>query len=152
MAVLCEGLSVVIRRNAIGTRFVGGMQAFFAMNPNRQTFCMDDDLVRVGFLGAREVTQYTDMLVQNGLLFVVDDRFVDVAVVDMQSGVVMDCRWLRYTRIPYQDGIGRLPVCWYVAGGIDVGTAGGDSPLVCPEGWEYRGSLSESFRSMPNRH
>lgn len=150
MAVLCEGLSVVVRRPAVTTRFRGGMSAFMDQVPYPQTLCMDEHLIRVGFLAARAVKAYTELLVQHGLLCVVDDQFVDVAVVDMQAGVTLSCRWLRYDRIPYQEGLGRLPVCWYVPGGIAAAAADA-AQLVCPAGWEYAGSLSESFRSMPGR-
>ncbi|MFM2032505.1 MAG: hypothetical protein RLZZ297_1270 [Chloroflexota bacterium] len=149
MAVLCEGLSVVIRRPAIATRYIGGFDAFLAALPDPQTLCMDDHLVRVGFLAARAVKTYTDTLVAHGLVFIAADRFVDMAVVDMQGGVTMACPWLQYARIPGPDGVGRLPVCWYAAGGIAL--AADSSPLACPPGWVYDGSLSQAFRAMPGR-
>lgn len=54
MAVLVEAISVIIRRNAIVERFVGGWDAFQQTIPNG-TFCKDDDLVRVGFMTPNDI-------------------------------------------------------------------------------------------------
>ena len=49
MPVLLEALSVVIRAEALLTRFHGGWDAFVQGVPNR-TLCADGFLARVGFL------------------------------------------------------------------------------------------------------
>ena len=45
MAVLVEGISVIVRRDAIEEKIRGGLSAFLATVPNG-TCCMDADLVR----------------------------------------------------------------------------------------------------------
>ena len=46
MAVLIEAISVVVRADALLTKFAGGWDAFKARVPN-QTLCADNDIARV---------------------------------------------------------------------------------------------------------
>jgi hypothetical protein len=55
MAVLCEGISVIVRRDAIDKDFDGGWSGFEALVPN-STLCTDGELARVG-LAVRRVAQ-----------------------------------------------------------------------------------------------
>ena len=54
MAVLIEGLSVVIRYPAIETAHQGGARAFALELPNR-SWCEDGELARVGFLPPEDI-------------------------------------------------------------------------------------------------
>ena len=49
MAVLVEGFSVIVRKEALERNFPGGLDAYQRQLPNR-TYCADDQLCRVGFM------------------------------------------------------------------------------------------------------
>ena len=49
MAVIIEGLSVVISVDTIEARYPGGLEAFEANAPNANC-CQDGELARVGFM------------------------------------------------------------------------------------------------------
>jgi hypothetical protein len=85
MAVLVEGISVVVRRNAIDLAFDGGWKAFVSSVPNA-TLCIDDQLARVGFMDPKAVENYVKGLESRGLVFLQSEKCVDVAVVDQQRG------------------------------------------------------------------
>jgi hypothetical protein len=152
MAVLIEGISVIVRRDAIGSRFAGGWAAFAAAVPNH-TLCTDGDVARVGFMAPADVEAFVDELTPYGLSsngltmrFVIDGSFQDIAVVDQQRGLTMPCEWLEFARIPCEDG--QIAICWLNEGlrqadGIHPPTGG--LPVAFPEGWHYARSLSKQF-------
>ena len=49
MAVLVEGISVLVRKDSVRNKMTGGDARFRLLIPN-STFCEDDQLMRVGFL------------------------------------------------------------------------------------------------------
>ena len=61
MAVLIEGLSVVIRVDAINARYPGGWEAFAANAPNASV-CWDGELARAGFMMPRDARAYVESL------------------------------------------------------------------------------------------
>ena len=62
MAVLVEGISVIIRRRVIEEKFPGGWDAFVEDVPN-ETLCADDELARVGFMSPDDVKAYCKKLI-----------------------------------------------------------------------------------------
>jgi hypothetical protein len=68
MAVLVEGISVIVRRDAIGQRHADGWPGFLNTVPN-ETLCADDELARVGFMTPTEVEAYIHRLETRGLRF-----------------------------------------------------------------------------------
>jgi hypothetical protein len=68
MAVLCEALSVVVRRDSTAAYFNGDLEKFLLDVPNA-TVCYDDGLVRVGFLDSKLVGEFVELLESQGLLF-----------------------------------------------------------------------------------
>src|SRR5262245_29394110 len=100
MAVLIEGLSVVVRNDAIAKLYKGGMSAFTSGIPN-DNFCADDELSRVAFMAPPDVKAYVEKLEANGLRY--DDGrgvAVNVVVVDQRTGFRADCFWAGFTRVP----------------------------------------------------
>jgi len=65
MAVLCEAISVVIRRDSIDAFYKGGWAAFQNDVPNK-AMCTDEELVRVGFMSPDAVGAYIEKLEANG--------------------------------------------------------------------------------------
>ena len=68
MAVLVEGISVLVRKDAIQDKMTGGDARFRLLIPNA-TFCEDDQLARVGFLNPTDVGTFIDELQDVGLTF-----------------------------------------------------------------------------------
>jgi len=95
MAVLVEAISVIVRREAVEARFVGGIPEFLRAVPNR-TACNDNDLIRVGFMDTSDADAYVTSLVAAGLVFRRDDTTMDIAVVIQKKGPTLASPWLEY--------------------------------------------------------
>ena len=152
MAVLIEGISVVVKRSAIDQLFAGGWEGFAAAVPN-STLCADAHLARVGFLSPQETEAFVQRLVSEGLTFAAGGRCVDIAVVDQMRGPTMPVDWLEYAQLPFGNGAGKVAACWLfegprVAAGIHM--PGKRLDLATPSGWTYEDSLSAQFRFVPS--
>src|SRR5689334_25092681 len=95
MAVLIEGISVVIRTEALLKKYPGGWNAFLAIVPNR-TLCSDNELTRVGFMTPQDVKAFVTQLQQSGLEFLRSETPIDLAVVDQNQGPIRPCNWLEF--------------------------------------------------------
>ena len=73
MAVLVEGISIIIRRETIEKKLPGGW-AFFKRAIPAATSCFDDHLARVAFMMPQDAQAYIEHLEQFGLIYLVDDR------------------------------------------------------------------------------
>lgn len=153
MAVLVEAISVIVRRDAIERYFNGGWDAFQDIVPNK-TLCTDNELARVGFMMPSDVGEFVDMLVKEGLTFVADDKFVDVAVVDQQKGPTLPTKWLEFGRLPVGDEGNRVSACWLYEGPRGLGDGvyfkKWEFDLAVPPGWSYNNSLSSKFTFVAN--
>jgi tetratricopeptide (TPR) repeat protein len=121
VSVLVEAISVVVRKDAVATRYPGGVARLEADCPNA-TFCADDDLVRVGFMTPDDVRAYVAGLEAEGLVFVRQGACVDMAVVDQHTGPTARCDWLVYLK--HAEG---FAAAWLK--GADPGA------LRAPRGW-----------------
>jgi hypothetical protein len=143
MAVLIEGISVVVRADALRQKFPGGAEAFAKIVPN-QTLCYDDDLFRVGFMSPVDVEWFVEQLEDAGLEFLRDDEAVDLVVVDQFGGPTTKCTWLDVVRVDiFENDVS-------VAAALLVG-----SPLTqfaIPHGWKYKGSLSACSVYVPSEN
>ena len=139
MAVLVEGISVVIRNEAITSGYEGGMRAFAAEVPNL-TLCSDGELTRVGFTNPVDVKAYVQLLERRGLRYVEQNAAVDLVVVDQRSGFLAKCSWAGFGHSAWPGAPERrVAVCYAIP------TAHADG-IVVPETWKYEGSLSEQHR------
>lgn len=150
MAVLVEAISVIVRAEAIKTKFRGGWDRFVSLVPNR-TLCADGELARVGFMTPDDVGSFIQLLEQNGLTFLDAGQAIDVAVVDQQRGLTTKCTWLDGARTRIAGG-GLVSLCWHSAEprsriGIRVGDKA--MSLATPPGWKYENSLSHKFTFVP---
>lgn len=155
MAVLCEGISVIVRRDSIDQRFTGGWAAFEELVPN-STLCSDGELARVGFMEPGSVEQFVSELVMRGLVFYGDENNQeDIAVADQVRGLTRPCNWLEFGRFPMGDNPqDRVSMCWLfegerIAHGIHL--KGRSMELHAPPGWRYEGSLSQQFGFVSNQ-
>lgn len=151
MAVLCEALSVIVRRDAIDARYPGGWDAFAAAAPN-DTLCTDGALARVGFMAPPEVDRFLRRLVAAGLRFMADGRCVDLAVVDQLRGPTARVDWLEYGTLPLGVPGRHVAACWLHEGprqAVGLHVPGDGLRLVVPAGWQYEGSISAAPGFVP---
>ena len=138
MAVLVEGISVIVRRDSVVARYSGGWDQFVADAPNR-TFCADSDLARIGFMAPDDVAAFIDFLQKRGLVFLEDGRAVDFCVCDQQSGPTCGCSWVEFGQIEFDN--------YRVAAARLAGSTSLD--LHTPDSWSYENSLSRQFSFIP---
>src|SRR4051812_14093014 len=130
MAVLVEGISVIVLRARVESRYPGGWAGFVSDCPNA-TLCADSNLARVGFMTSADVQVWIDRLVDGGLEFLRDGVAVDIGVVDQLAGVTVNCSWLEVGTVDVPDGAVRA--CRLVGDTVNT--------LFTPDGWTYAGSL-----------
>lgn len=138
MAVLIEGISVVIRASALH-QFPSRLSAFKAAVPNK-TLCDDSELVRVGFMHPADVESYVRELEQLGLRYIVNGAAQDLVVVDQLAGFAVPCEWAEVCRRDISPGQ-RVAACSLRNSEIHQ--------LVLPHEWAWGTSLSASFGFVP---
>ena len=132
MAVLVEGISVIVRRETIARRYDGGWPGFVADAFN-STLCADSDLARVGFMRPDDVRAFIRRLDGHGFVFLrADGTAVDIVVIDQREGPTTPCAWIEFFR---QNVPGGAVSAARLAGSQE-------KSLVCPDGWEFEQSLS----------
>lgn len=142
MPVLVEAISVIVRAAAIERGLRGGWSAFESIVPNA-TFCSDGELARVGFMHPDDVQHFVERLEAEGLAYVRDGIAVDLVVVDQQRGPMVPCEWIEFheSTLP-GDGGGRVSLA-RLRGSMS-------NQMAAPAGWEYEGSLSQTFTFVPS--
>ena len=134
MAVLIEGLCVVINVNAITTKYEGGVKAFAAEVPNA-SLCADGELARVAFMTPDDVRGYVQHLERRGLQYLEDRNAVDIVVVDQRTGPRVACTWVTFGRVDWdKDPLRPVAVCR--ANPTQV------TQIGAPKGWVFERSLS----------
>jgi hypothetical protein len=141
MAVLVEGISVIVKRDAIVAVYPGGWDAFVSGVPN-QTLCADTELARVSFMTPQDVETFLKHLEHVGLRFMVEGKSIDMVVVDQSEGPTTPCDWLQFGRVGLSDGSGEVAACR---------TPGSrDARIALPEGWVFGESLTRQSSFVPN--
>jgi hypothetical protein len=136
MAVLVEAISVLVRLETIAEKYPGGVDQYAQDCPNG-TFCMDEDITRVGFMDPDDVVAFIANLEHLGFQCITDDKCDEVAVADQVNGIVIPCDWLEHLYLVLFEGDVRVFICKIA-----------DKPLgeiVFPAGWNYEASLSKRF-------
>ena len=149
MAVLVEGISVLVRKDSIREKMTGGEARFRLLIPNA-TFCEDDRLARVGFLDPAEVGKFIDELENVGLLFIENNKCIDLVVCDQQRGTLSDCDWLEFCHLPMEGG--KVGAAWLFEGeriAFGVHMQSPSIQLATPPGWQFKDSLSDKFHFVP---
>ena len=139
MPVLIEAISIVIRRDAIKRRFIGGWDAFVKTIPNN-TLCKDENLLRVGFMTPKDVEAYVELLELNGLVFKEEGCAVDLAVVDQLKGPTVNAPWLEVGRFKNAD----LDI---MIGSFKGAPRNG---IALPAQWKFEGSISQESQYAPS--
>ena len=142
MAVLVEGISVIIKAQAIIDRYPGGWEAFEA-NPPNATLCADNELIRVGFMTPVDAKGFVERLASHGIEYLRDGKAIDLVVADQQRGLAAPCEWAEFGRLDWEgDSEKRVAACRL------VGSRYGQ--VLTPDGWSYDGSLSARFGFVPS--
>lgn len=142
MAVLIEGLCVVVKVNAIATKHAGGTKAFTAEVPNA-LLCADGELARVGFMTPDDARKYVEHLERRGLKYLENRNAVDIVVVDQRTGPVVACDWVMFGRVGW-DKDPKRPVAVCRAHPTQV------TQIVAPKGWTFERSLSAQHVFVEN--
>jgi hypothetical protein len=138
MAVLIEGISVVVRCSAVIDRYPGGAPAFSAEVPNA-TLCSDGEIARIGFMTPQDTRAFVERLERAGLEYFRDNRAIDVVVVDQRSGMTVPCDWAEFGSTNWNNDP-KCPIAVCRAKPTRVGR------VVVPSGWDFARSLSAHHR------
>jgi hypothetical protein len=143
MAVLVEAISVVVRADALLQAFHQDWAAFVRSVPNK-TMCADGELVRVGFMVPADVEQYVTALGTRGLVYVDRGAAKDLVVVDQLRGPACPCRWAEFGNIELDGDPQRRVAACRLKGSTS-------HTLMKPEGWQFEGSLSQTYGFVPTQ-
>lgn len=144
MAILIEAISVVIKRSAIDQKFPSGWEAFVENCPN-QTLCADSALARVGFMSPVDVESYVKQLEKIGFIYLQAGEAIDLVVADQQRGLSAKCKWVEFDHVNLDSDSSKRVACCQIIGGVE-------EPLFTPDGWQFEGSLSQTFSFAPTEH
>ncbi len=142
MAVLIEGISLIIKLEVIQIQYPGGWEQFKTDVPN-QTLCCDSEIARVGFMSPEFIEKYVHFLESKGLVFQRDGKTIDMAVVDQQRGFTISCDWAEFGHINWEgDPDKRISAC------IMKNTK--EKRVFTPDGWVFENSLSHNYTFCEN--
>lgn len=144
MAVLIEGISIVIRRKTIDEKYPGGWDGFVEDAPNR-TLCADDKIARLGFMDPNDAESYIKGLEKIGFKYIVDGKTSEIAVIDQTRGFMADCNWLEAGRVEMADDTKHIFTACILKGCKS-------KQLIFPHGWKYEESLSCHYGFIPSGH
>jgi hypothetical protein len=147
MAVLCEAISVIVKRSSIDKYLKGGWKQFLKDIPN-STMCTDGELVRVGFMTPNQVQVYIELLASGGLQFHPPKKILgifgggrdenDIVVVDQHQGPTLQCDWIEFGKFPVGEKKIKVAMCWLFEGerlGVGVHMKSTGMDLAYPAGW-----------------
>jgi hypothetical protein len=135
MAVLIEGISVIVRLATLHAKYPGGEAAYQRDCPNA-TFCADDHLARIGFMHSDDVRSFAERLNRVGFVTLQEGRFLDLAIVDQVTGPTAVCEWLAFGK--------------HLDGFVFAWLAGKEHGKVAiPNGWKLEKSLSKNYGYVP---
>lgn len=139
MAVLIEGISVVVRADAINAKHVGGAEAFGAAVPAPATLCADGELARIGFMTPDDAKAYVEALERKGLRYVENGKAVDIVVVDQRTGLRAPCDWAAFGHTTWSgDPKQVIAICHAQPTSVEH--------VTVPNGWRFEHSLSARHR------
>jgi hypothetical protein len=144
MAVLVEGISVVIKASAIASKYPEGWEGLKKNLPN-QTLCPDGELVRVGFMSPDDVKTFVESLEEHGLIYLHQGKAQDLVIIDQTRGLTTACDWIEFEIVDWKgDPQRKVSACHLVDSKIDQ--------IFTPDGWNYEESLSKHFGFVPTEN
>jgi hypothetical protein len=141
LAVLVEGISVVVRCRSIVRKHEGGQALFVADLPNG-SLRADGVLAALTFLTPGDAKAYVARLEERGLQHLDGIDAVDMVVVDQHSGLRSRCAWASFGTTNWNDVDGqRVSVC--------LSQPAPSDRVVAPTGWTYETSLTATGVHAP---
>jgi hypothetical protein len=137
MAVLVEGVCLLLRCDAVERLYPGGVAAL-ADACTAEAVCADEELMALTFEDSDAAEDYLAELEQYGFRHLVDDMAVDAVLADPHLGPISPCGWAEYGQATLELDP-KKRVAWCAMPGADV------SDLCVPKGWRFTGSLSEAL-------
>jgi hypothetical protein len=134
MAVLIEGISVVIKISSILKIYNNDVEEFDESVPNKQ-YCADNELFRVGFMHPYDVENYIKFLGSKGFVYLKDDMSIDLVVIDQKEGLMANCNWVEFYNYEVKET--KHVIGCRLKGGIEEN-------LYKPNLWSYDNSLYTS--------
>jgi len=141
MAVLVEGISVIVRRKSIEDKYPGGWKRFVENVPNA-SLCADDEIARVGFMNPQDVQGFVQHLKKNNLIFIDNEKAIDIAVAEQLGGLTVPCNWLVFGHVSLSESGFRIAACRFTGSNLTV--------IITPENWKYEESLSNTYIFAPS--
>jgi hypothetical protein len=136
LAVIVEGISVIIKLSSILNKYPGGWLSFQEHVPN-YTLCADGELVRIGFLSPDDVKGFIHSLRRHNIIYLHEGKPRDLTVVDQSKGPIVPCDWIHFEIIDLEGNSEKqISTCRVAGSCIDK--------VLTPDGWEYDKSLSSS--------
>lgn len=137
MAVLIEGVCLLLRCDAVERLYPGGVKAL-ASACTAEAVCADDELMSLTFDDSDAAEDYLAELEQYGFRHLVNDLAIDAVLADPHLGPISPCGWADYGQVTIEsDPNKRVAVCSMP--GAEV------SELCVPKGWRYKSSRSEEL-------
>jgi hypothetical protein len=84
-----------------------------------------------------DVRVFVKTLESKGLVFIQDEKAMDLVAVDQFGGITRPCDWLEFGHVQLSNSDERVAACRL--SGSDL------QQLITPEGWEYKESLSDKY-------
>lgn len=141
MTVLVEGISVIIKLEAIERVIPNGWEGFREHMPNF-TLCKDDKLARFCFLSEEDVIGFKEKLEKLNFVYQGSDGAQDFVLVDQVYGPTTKSAWLEYGHLHIdKDENMKVAACRV------TGTQ--DDTIVTPDGWTYENSLTAQYGLEP---
>lgn len=144
MAVLVEGISVIVKVDVIQKKLSDGWEDFMKLVPNNTLSC-DNEIAQISFMTPDDVEHFVKKLESLDLVFQIDDEAQDIAIAEQQYGISTKCSWLEYGHINLDgDPKKKIASCRLVGSNEDQ--------IFMPEGWVFEKSLSSSYGFTPTEH
>ncbi len=140
MAVLVEGISVIVRIEPIERKYPGGWVAYRDASPNA-TLCADNEISRIGFMGPDDVKRFISKLEQFGLRHLVDGKAQDILVIDQIAGPCSPCDWIEWGHVGIDEELHKVGACRLLNSK--------ETKVFLPEKWRYDESLTAQFHFIP---
>ncbi|MBC7545580.1 MAG: hypothetical protein H7338_22860 [Candidatus Sericytochromatia bacterium] len=142
MSILVEGISVIIRCDALSQAFPGGLAQFGEIVPNN-TYCADGEVARVGFATDPEALAFMTVLESRGIPATQDGQPVAAVMLDQAQGFALPCVWAEFGRIDLEGSTAkRVSFCRLAGSQL--------TELLTPDSWSYDNSASARFTATAN--
>lgn len=141
MTVLVEGISVIIKLDAVNRVFPNGWEDFREHLPNF-TLCKDDRLARFCFLNQEDAMAFKDKMESLNFVYQGNDGAEDFVFVDQIYGATTKCNWLECGHLEIDNDPQKKVAACRIAGSSD-------DTIVTPEGWIYEDSLTLQYGLTP---